>query len=145
MQIRFNKHQQLLKNIKNNLKELEALIKPTEYEMYEDYFYRFYHQSFKVYYLQEVTNKFVKILRKISPNKNKTLDNYFEQLIKEGTGKKFEISHNKEWLKQTRPIIEAFCHAEFFVAMAVKYGTMEEAPEMLPSGWGALLTLYRIR
>ena len=60
--------------------------------------------------------------------------------------KKFNIDHNKEWLRHTRPIIEAFFHAKFFLEMAVKYGKeLEECPEILPSGWAALLYFYNLR
>jgi hypothetical protein len=45
-----------------------------------------------------------------------------------------------------RPIVEAFFHAKFMLTMAVKYGKkLKEAPNMLPSGWAALLYLYKMR
>ncbi len=46
----------------------------------------------------------------------------------------------------TRPFLEAFFHAKFFLEMAVKYGRkLEEVPEMLPSDWAAFLYFYNLR
>jgi hypothetical protein len=39
-------------------------------------------------------------------------------------------------------MVEAFCHARYFVEMAVTYGQKLTAPpRLLPSGWAALLHL----
>jgi hypothetical protein len=62
------------------------------------------------------------------------------------SGKRFDWEHNNEWAQHTRPFLEAFFHAKFFLEMAVKYGKeLKEAPETLPSGWAALLYFYNIR
>lgn len=137
----------LLDNIKTNLGELEALLEEMNSLWFtEDGFYRFYYQSFKVYHLQHETQRIVSALKTIAPD-NRRFCEFFEQVIREGaSGKKFEDEHNQEWLKQTRPIVEAFFHAKYFLEMAVKYGEkLEEPPIMLPSGWAALLCLYGIR
>jgi hypothetical protein len=66
--------------------------------------------------------------------------------VADGTGGKFEISHNQDWLQHTRPILEAFFHAHFFLKMAVKYGReLQSAPDSLPSGWAAVLYLFNLR
>jgi hypothetical protein len=71
---------------------------------------------------------------------------WFEEIVPAGTGIDFDVSHNDDWLPHTRPIVEAFLHARYFVEMMVKYGTeIETAPQMLPSGWAAILTLYGLR
>jgi hypothetical protein len=68
------------------------------------------------------------------------------QIVKEGTGKTFENEHNRRWPQETRPIVEAFFHARYFLEMAVRYGKdLEHPPRMLPSGWAALLYLYNLR
>ena len=37
-------------------------------------------------------------------------------------------------------------HAKFFLEMVVKYGKeIDEPPEVLPSGWAAVLCLYDLR
>jgi len=53
------------------------------------------------------------------------------------------MEHNQNWLLYTRPIVEAYLHAKYFVEMMVKYGQeMEDVPMFLPSGWAAILELY---
>lgn len=42
-------------------------------------------------------------------------------------------------------ILEAFFHARFFLEMAVRYATLPECPNPLPSGYAALLSLYGLR
>ena len=106
---------------------------------YEDSIYRFYHQSFKVYNVQQLTQDIVKVLRKLSPNQDEHLDGYFENLISEGaTSLEWQRSHNKEWEKTTRPMLEVFFHSKFFLEMAIKYGKLyDQAPTLLDSGWAA--------
>jgi hypothetical protein len=56
------------------------------------------------------------------------------------------MKDNERWLEITRPILEAYFHAHYFLSMAVRYGTELDAPPMmLPSGWAAILYLYGLR
>jgi hypothetical protein len=142
------KHALLLKNIKGNL----SLLKKTQKEIsghweYEDLIYRYYHHSFKVYYLQGSTTAMVALLKTLSPHKDKDdLNEDFMTIVKDGTGKTWNCKHNQEWDKHCRPIIEAFLHAKYFLEMAVKYGKeLKKAPNVLPSGWASLLCLYKLR
>ena len=49
-------------------------------------------------------------------------------------------------LAVTRPILEAFFHARYFLEMVCKYGRKLKAPpQVLPSGWAAVLYLYQLR
>ena len=134
----------LLKAIKEQLPGLTKLLGDVSREsIYEDWVYRFYHQSFKVYYAQETTRQIVTALENLSPQ---PLNPWFRQLVAEGTGNLFDNEHNSRWLEVTRPILEAFFHAKFFLEMAVKYGNeLQMAPAILPSGWAALLYLYGLR
>lgn len=153
----------LLDNIKTNLPALEATLfglddalligvkkSKEQIGLAEDMLYRFYHYSFKVYRLQETTKKIVELLAMLDPKDNKKLCSFFAEIVmasmKVG---EWNIKHNKEWTKHTRPIVEAFFHAKYFLAMAVKYGNMfknrKTPPNLLPSGWGALLILYGLR
>ena len=51
-----------------------------------------------------------------------------------------EHEHNEKWTHHTRPFVEAFFHAKYFLEMVIKYGKeIEEPPEILPSGWAAVL------
>ena len=138
---------QLLVNIKAKLPELERLLEEiSSHWGYEDPVYRFYYQSFKVYGLQNTTRRIVEALRALAPE-GKSLCKEFEEIIKVGaSGKKFEPEHNKTWTYHTRPFVEAFLHAKFFLEMVVKYGNeLEEAQNLLPSGWAAVLCLYDLR
>lgn len=135
----------LLENIRAHRSSLEKLLEAcSDHWGYEDPIYRFYHQSWKVYGLQEQTAKIVEQLQGLRPTA--PLNEWFLQIVKEGTGKKFTLEDNRKWLVVTRPILEAFFHARYFLEMAVRYGKeLKFAPRLLPSGWAALLYLYDLR
>lgn len=67
------------------------------------------------------------------------------QIIGEGTGHTFEASTNDNWLRQTRPIVEAYFHARFMLDMAVRCANPKATPITMPSVWSAFLTLYYLR
>lgn len=137
---------QLLASLKEERAGLEELLeKCKDHWTYEDGIYRFYHQSFKVFSrLQPITSTVVEALQALLPET--PMNEWFLEIIKQGTGKEFKRADNENWLPVTRPILEAFFHARFFLEMAVKYGSeLEFPPRMLPSGWAALLYLYNLR
>ncbi|MEX0776718.1 MAG: hypothetical protein WD042_13525 [Phycisphaeraceae bacterium] len=136
----------LLANTKRECERLAKLLEEVNgHWSYGDGLYRFYHQSFKVYYLQEHAQQIVAALRAIAPE-NQPFCGYFEQLLSEGTGRTFTQEANANWLRQTAPIVQAFFHARYFLEVAVKYAReLEAAPQMMPSGFAALLCLYDIR
>jgi hypothetical protein len=83
--------QQLLTNIKLKLPGLEKLLKEmNSHWYYEDPVYRFYHQSFKVYNLQEQTKKIVEALRSIAPE-DRSFCQEFQEIIYRGWGQWKEI------------------------------------------------------
>lgn len=137
--------QKLLDNIKNNMSRLEAVQKRCNDEWgAEDCIYRFYHQSFKVYRIQDYTDDIVKELKDLMPEQE--LSSWFSEIYKNGTGKVFNLDHNKDWTTHTRPMLEAYFHAKTFLDVAIKYGKeLEKAPDVLPSGWALLLYLYNAR
>jgi hypothetical protein len=139
------KVQLLFKNLKKELPRLRKLQKACHsHSGYEDSVYRFYHQSFKVYRLQGMTEQILSALGNLLPDTE--LNSYFTIIIEEGTGKEFEKENNTRWFKVTRPIVEAFFHAQYFLEMAVKYGKkLKYPPNCLPSGWASLLYLYNLR
>ena len=112
---------------------------------FEDPIYRFYHQSFKVYALQGETARIVRVLESLAPDHDHPLNPWFRQIVEKGTGKAFKQDDNADWTRSTRPILEAFFHARFFLEMAVRYATLSELPTPLPSGYAALLYLYALR
>lgn len=135
----------LLKQLKERLPELEALLEESGSHWHgEDGFYRFYHQSLKVYNLQADTQAIVAALGALMPERK--LNETFLQIVGEGTGKIFQMEHNERWLEETRPILEAFFHARMMLQLAVKYGRKLDSPPLaLPGGWAAVLYLYRLR
>jgi hypothetical protein len=152
---------ELFENIKAKAGELEKLLAElNDHWSYEDRIYRFYHQSFKVYFLQGPIKKMVEVFTELAPKKNRPksvfkkeevplLNEWFMKIIAEGTAKEFDLSDNKRWLEATRPIVEAFFHAHFFLEMIVKYlkefKDEKAPPAWLPSGWAAILYLFNMR
>ena len=136
---------QLLSNTKQQLPKLEEMLAHVEsHWAFEDGFYRFYHQSFKVYYIQKTTKGICDALQNLLPGR--PLNKWFCLIVAEGTGSEFEMSHNQNWLRHTRPILEAFFHAHYFLKMSVKYGReLQTAADRLPSGWAAVLYLFDLR
>ena len=136
---------ELFRNLKTELPALEKLLEKCSGPWgYEDPIYRFYHQSFKVYGLQDQTVEIVERLRALAPNR--PMNERFLHIVRGGTGKTFAEEDNKNWLAVTRPIVEAFFHARYFLEIAVQYGKeLEFPPRTLPSGWAALLYLYNLR
>ena len=135
----------LLHNLRSKEAELrERLEACSDHWGFEDPVYRFYHQSFKVYWLQAQTEDLVKLLTDMAPTPD-GLNPWFLQIVREGTGKTFTMEDNARWTEATRPILEAFFHARYFVEMAVRYAGLAAPPLSLPSGYAALLYLYGLR
>jgi hypothetical protein len=136
---------QLLVNLRAAMPALRALqTELDEDRNQENLVYRFYHQSFKVYPIQALTQRIVDVLQALAPAR--PLNAWFAQIVREGTGATFTQEHNKRWLEVTRPMIEAYFHARYFLDMALRYGAeLEEAPSMMPYGWAAFLYLYDLR
>lgn len=86
----------LLQRIQERKPELEAMLqRMNEHWTYEDPVYRFYHHSFKVYYLQSETEDAVRLLQSLLPGRSMNQD--FSQIVAEGTGRVFDTSHNQDW------------------------------------------------
>jgi hypothetical protein len=136
---------ELIQNIRAHLPELERLLREVEgHWQMEDSFYRFYHQSFKVYRLQRLTEKLVKTFESLLPGR--PLNQWFLKIVAEGTGKEFKDDDNQNWLAVNRGILEAFFHAHYFLVLICKYGReLNSPPSPLPSGYAAILYLYEIR
>ena len=135
----------LLRNLREKKAELRAQLKgSSDHWGYEDPVYRFYHQSFKVYWLQERTRSLTGLLLEIAPD-DQPLDPWFLEIVRAGTDRTFTPEDNARWAEATRPIVEAFFHARYFVEMAVRYSGLDAPPQILPSGYAALLCLYGLR
>ena len=142
----------LLEAIKKRQSALEDKLARVD-DLSRDYFYRYYHGSFKVYALQSLTKEVVEMFNEIGEEVAEfyhrgelQLNRQFLAILEQGTGNKWEMEHNQRWDEVTRPIVEAFFHARFFLQLMCKYGKeLDEAPQCLPGGWAAVLYLYRAR
>jgi len=137
--------QDLLTNLNASAAALRQLRREcNDHWGYEDPVYRFYHQSVKVYALQGTTTRIVAALEGLRPGH--PLHPWFAQIVRAGTGRAFTPDDNARWPDATRPVVEAFFHARYFLEMAVRYaGRFDTAPRFLPSGWAAVLELYGLR
>ena len=134
----------LLANLRAQRVNLRTLLDTSSSHWgYEDPIYRFYHQSFKVFALQQTTVSIVDCLRALAPDC--PLNPWFLAIVSDGTGHVFAQSDNADWLTVVRPVAEAFFHARFFLEMALRYSDLESPPNPLPSGYAALLHLYQLR
>jgi len=146
LQERHERDEKLLAAIKAHMPQLERLLLPFQSD-YEDRLYRFYYQSFKVYFLQDSTLMAAELFKSIGADIGREVCEWFEEIVAGGTGLEFETEHNLDWLRHARPVVEAFLHAKYFLEMMLKYGReMDHAPEQfLPTGWAAILLLYNQR
>lgn len=134
----------LLKNIKENLDRIESC-----YQMFcrnePDDVYRFYHQSFKVFGMTNQV-KYAKSLFEDMAPESASLNVWFTEIVDEAISKEFKDDTNPNWLKETRPILEGFWHCKYFLEQMISAAKeVESAPEVLPSGWAAVLYLYNLR
>jgi len=135
----------LLGNIKARMPELEVLRKEAvEGDLASDCFYRYYHSSFKVYWLQSLTERIVEKLKSLLPGRELNRD--FTAILAKGTGVRWEMSHNREWHKHTGPILEACFHARTMLELSIRSGKrIKYPPTCLPTDWAAVLYLFRLR
>jgi hypothetical protein len=135
-------HEALLRRIKERLPRIKkALSRMGD----EDRVYRFYYQSYKVFDLQQDIKEGCQLIKEIG-GETDPVSPWYLQIVKEGTEGNFREDTNEHWLEQTRPIVEAFWHTKYFLTQLARYGReLESAPRCLPSGWTAVLCLFRLR
>jgi hypothetical protein len=68
--------------------------------------------------VQALTEKLVEALQGLAPDRAPTP--CFVEIVQQGTGKVFEVEHNSRWKETTRPMLEAFAHARYFLEMVVR-------------------------
>ncbi len=137
----------LFRNIKARLPELRTLLAEVDGEWVgEDLFYRFYHHSFKVYRIQDETNKIVDVLKSLLLGV--PLNDDFLDIVFDGTGKVFSQRMNNNWFRHGRPMLEAFFHARRFLELVCRSGESMSEDDLkgtMPSGWAAVLYLWNLR
>jgi hypothetical protein len=133
----------LFSNIKTNVESLKEMYK-LALERKQECYYRFYHQSFKVYGLQENTLEIKNKLNSIAP-KDAFFNEWFSTIIDRGTNITFKTSHNTDWLERTLPILQAFDHALYFLELAIKCSKYEELGQIISTDIAGLLYLFNLR
>ena len=124
-----------IENLDNAFKSLE-----------EDYVYRFYHQSFKVFSASSQIKQAKELFERLAPD-SCPLNDWFRAIADDAIGKEFDAAQtNQFWQAETRPILEAFWHSKYFLEQMLRFGReLEKSPNILPSGWAAVLYLYNLR
>jgi hypothetical protein len=110
---------------------------------YEDGFYRFYHGSIEVYRVQSLTEKAVKFLRGLLPERE--LNESFMAIIREGTGKEFERAHNRERLKHTPPFLKPSLMRVTWSRWRCATRSCQSRRSRCRAGGAGLLYLYDLR
>jgi len=110
----------LLAKIAEALPRLEELWQQSNSHWgYEDPVYRFHHQSLKVFGVQRQTAEIVGTLRSLAPHL--PLNPWFSQIVDEGAAEPFSPEVNERWMEATRPILEAFFHARYFLEISLRW------------------------
>jgi hypothetical protein len=136
----------LLLKMRQHAPDLRRVLENVNSEWcYEDRIYRYYHQSLKVFDLQNATRDMADALAAIAPE-GRPFCRLFDEILQQGTGRQFSLADNQHWPERAAPIVQAFFHARYFVEVAVKYAAaLAEPPQLMPAGWAALLCLYELR
>ncbi len=143
---KYKSARELLDNIKSNVPRIDALLKQFRNEE-PDLVYRFYHQSHKVFIMNSLIDSADNLFKNLAPESTE-LNSWYRLITKTALAQEFDASEsNEKWLHQTPPILLAFWNAKYFLAqMLVAADEMDEAPpQILPSGWAAILHLYNLR
>jgi hypothetical protein len=134
----------LFLRIKARLPELESVERDLE-EIEENGIYRFYHGSYKVFYLQDPVKAAFALIEEIGGESDPPNSEY-ARIVEAGTTHQFTATTNENWNAETKPILEAFWHTKYFVNMMVKYGKkLEKVERALQPGMAAVLYLFELR
>ena len=149
MLLRREKAQELSDKLLANIKESKAAIgelRDVFKQFEEDYVYRFYHQSLKVFGAVVQIKQAKELFERLAPD-SFPLNEWFCSMADAAIGKEFDSAKtNQIWLAETRPILEAYWHSKYFLEqMLVAVDELETSPQLLPSGWAAVLYLYNLR
>jgi hypothetical protein len=139
----------LLGNIKNNLEGVDHCLGNFRNMWgYEDIMYRYFCGSFKVFGANNLTSEGFDLLKSLDPKDEKSLDEGYTCLVERALPIRFNLEMNKDWMASTAPIVNAFLQTQYFLEMTSRYGHSMQSEDLhgfLPSGWAALLILYKFR
>jgi len=87
-----------------------------------------------------LTEEAVGLLQSLLPER--PLNAWFRQIVSEGTGKTFELAHNEDWLRHTRPMVEAVsCSHHCEAGLPVRAGMGDAALRLAQRPCGAALSV----
>ncbi len=144
-ELRHRRAADLLQNIKDHRSEIEA-----QFDRFKkaepDLIYRFYHQSFKAFGMVDMIRDANKLFSDLAPEST-FLNNWYVQITRTALTKRFEGSYtNQHWMETMLPVTQAFWQDKYFLEqMLIAADELDEAPQILPSGWAAVLYLYDLR
>jgi hypothetical protein len=115
----------LLSNIRRDAAALiHLLARVNGHGIYEDGFYRFYHQSFKVFGLQESTAEIAAALLRVAPG-GQPFCKFFDAILAAGLGRAFGPEDNDRWVERAAPVVRAIRElhlaAEVFTGMMFRH------------------------
>lgn len=140
------KRSRIFQKMKECKDEIIKLHKDNEI-IYEDRVYRFYHASFKVFWLQNQIEDILKLLKKLNPHRPYQFDEWFLKIIKEAQDQgSFKINYNEDFSAHARPVLEAYLHCKYFLDMLRECIKIKQEPKScITSGWASILELYNLR
>ncbi len=147
--LEMNQRTELIKKfpgmVRKRMADLKALRVDNQQKIESDLFYRFYHSSFKTWWLQPWIAKSVITFHQIVPGMR--LNDYYSKIAIEGLSEQFNDSFNREWTKHARPIVEAAFHTGTFIDALIFVGESadESTPRVLSPEWGVALYLWNLR
>lgn len=135
----------LLSNLKANLPAIESLRDEFDNDEF-DLYYRYYHQSFKVYSRQHRIRKAVELFELLAPEQRK-ISSWFTGIVEDALKPTFAVPHsNDNWHGETLPILQAWSHCRVFLRALGRAGReMESSGMRLEDYWALALYLYDCR
>lgn len=141
---RYEYEQQLLTAISKNKQRIYKL-QQTSHNLWggEDAIYRFYHESFKTYRIQDLSKSIINLIKDLLPLE---LNKMLLKIIEEGTGKEFNFNSPNSWYEDAKPMVDTFLHLRHILDMIVKYGLESDDSDRKGNmGWFTVLYVYKIR
>jgi hypothetical protein len=94
--------------------------------------YKYYSESFKVYWVQDLSNEFFNLLKKIVTEMNNRsnlskiykINKILVSSFEKGTGKVFDISNNSNWVDETESMISIYLQSVYLINNFYKLSIM---------------------
>ena len=95
--------------------------------------------------MNSLTDQAANFFREIAPE-SLPLNSWYLEITNSALSKGFDDETNSKWFEEILPVLQAFWHAKYFLEQMIQAADeLETAPQILPSGWAAVLYLYNLR